>query len=497
MNSENKELELKKETISVIGTGNYGVAIGRRLIQYGFRVAFGSRKGNCDYLKECLNISEEQNENESLFTLSSIGDAFAKADKFVFLAVSARDEIYEHVTNEFISSITDGRSTNKIIIELSNPTKTQLKNKISNAERLNALIKSKLKDSNQTSAKISVIKGFSLVNAYSMGMTDVGEAKGDVEIVPIAGDELNDKEKVIKLCNKIGFHATDVGGLKNALNIELSNVSTFKDWLYPSVISLLFFVFNFAWTFTFYYLFPKKPHTFLEFLSKFSLLGHANKVLGFTALQLLAFVYLGSVFASIYQLKNGTKYKRFPRYLDNWLRARKQFGLWAFYFATFHVIASLLVTNPSYMEGWFRPIYNKTGANSFGLTKMSLHGELNVLTGIIAYLIMVLVALSSVNSIANSLNWSEWRFVQSNLGLGCLAMALTHDLVMYLRIYLEKDEKNYSVTYLVTRVKLIGVYLPLLVLVLRFVFSCFPPLSNRIKNIRNGSIIKHDKICQA
>ena len=232
----------------------------------------------------------------------------------------------------------------------------------------------------------------------------------------------------------------------------------------------------------------------MEYLCKFSLLSHANKVFGFTALQLLAFVYLASVFASVYQLINGTKYKRFPKYLDNWMKTRKQFGLWAFYFATFHVIASILVTNPSYMDGWFRPVYNKTGANSFGLTKMSLHGELNVLTGIIAYLMMVLVALSSINSIANSLNWSEWRFVQSNLGLGCLAMGLTHDLVMYLRIYLEK---NYSFTYLVTRVKLIAIYFPLLVLILRFIFSCFPPLGNRIKKIRDGTIIKHDKICQA
>jgi hypothetical protein len=68
-----------------------------------------------------------------------------------------------------------------------------------------------------------------------------------------------------------------------------------------------------------------------KFIAKFSPLEHLNKVLGFSSLQLLAFVYCGSVMAAIYQLKYGTKYKRFPKYLDFWLKTRKQ----AIYFKKF------------------------------------------------------------------------------------------------------------------------------------------------------------------
>jgi predicted dinucleotide-binding enzyme/DMSO/TMAO reductase YedYZ heme-binding membrane subunit len=476
----------KTEVISVIGTGNYGLAIGKRLIQYGFKVAFGSRKPDYDYVKECLNLNQEQSKNDTLFSVTSIGDSWSKADNFVFFAVSAKDDVYESVTNELIKSTSKG--SNKTIIELSNLNDDIRNPKTSNAERLDEKIKSKLYKSGINNATINTVKGFNLVNAYSMSSAGYAEIKGSVESIPLAGDDLRSKEQVIKLCSRIGFQGVDVGGLKNALELELSNRSTFSEWYYPSVLSLAFFLFNFVWIFAIYYLFPKKPHTFQKYMNDFSLLGHTNKVLGFTALQILAFVYLGSVVASVYQLKNGTKYKRFPRFLDNWLKTRKQLGLWAFYLASFHVVTTMFATNSSYLADWYRKVDEKTAPNSFGLTTMTINGELNILTGIIAYLIMVLVALSSVNSIANSLNWSEWRFVQSNLGLGCLAMGLLHDIFMYLRIYLEKDEKNYSVVYLITRVKLIAIYFPLFVVLSRFVFSYFPPLCNRIEDIRNGSI---------
>jgi len=44
---------------------------------------------------------------------------------------------------------------------------------------------------------------------------------------------------------------------------------------------------------------------------------------------------------------------------------------------------------------------------------------------------------------------------------------------------------------LLTRVKLIALYFPLLVLVLRFLFAYFPPLSKRIQMIRDGTIVKN------
>jgi DMSO/TMAO reductase YedYZ heme-binding membrane subunit len=117
---------------------------------------------------------------------------------------------------------------------------------------------------------------------------------------------------------------------------------------------------------------------------------------------------------------------------------------------------------------------------------MTLNGEINVLTGILSYLLMILVALSSINSIASSLSWSEWRFVQTKLGVCCLAMGLLHDIAMYLRIVVDRNVYNYSTLYLFTRVKLFVIFFPLIVLILKFLFSYFPPIVKKLKKIKEA-----------
>lgn len=66
-----------------------------------------------------------------------------------------------------------------------------------------------------------------------------------------------------------------------------------------------------------------------------------NKVLPMVSITLLALVYLPGVIAAVVQLHNGTKYKKFPRWLDRWMLTRKQFGLLSFFFAVLHAIYSL------------------------------------------------------------------------------------------------------------------------------------------------------------
>jgi metalloreductase STEAP3 len=112
-----------------------------------------------------------------------------------------------------------------------------------------------------------------------------------------------------------------------------------------------------------------------------------------------------------------------------------------------------------------------------------------MITGFTAYIILSLVALSSINSIASSLNWSEWRFVQTKLGMTALVIGLLHAISMYLNIFLDKDKYNYSTSYLLTRVKLISIYFPAIVIILRIIFSYFPPIENRLNKIRDGSLV--------
>lgn len=476
---------MKNEKITIIGTGNYGIAIGKRLMKYGFEVMYGSRNPNYDYLKDCF-------EPESKFNVTSIKNAWLDIDQIVFLAISAEENNYSSFVNEisnFKSEINESQSDKPIIlVELSNYNE-KVKSKESNAEKLDNLIKTNCK--NQT---VNIVKAFNLLDAYSMGSLDIEQKGSNETIIPICGDSLQAKEIIALLCNRLNFKANDIGLLKkNALYLERLNHNTFNDWKSPSLISASFVAFNFVWVYVWYYYFPKKPHTLEKYLSESNLLGHLNKVLGFSSLQLLAFVYFGSSIASIYQLSYGTKYKRFPKYLDFILKTRKQFGLWAFLLASAHVLCTIFITNPAYISDWYHKIAIKQ--TIFEMPKLTIHGEINLITGIISYITMILVALSSINSIANSFNWSEWRFVQTKLGVFCLFMGFMHTISMYLNIFLKRHSNDYSSTlYLLTRVKLMSGYFPAIVLILRFLFAYFPPISKRIENIRKGAVIFKRKV---
>lgn len=376
----------------------------------------------------------------------------------------------------------EASKSSKILVELSNSLDVE-NERISNAQRLKKLL-----DDNSKTADldIQVVKAFNGISAYSMESSF--SVQKSIETVPIAGGSVQAKDHLIRFCTQIGHQAYDAGSLESAaLKLELMNNETFRDWQKPTLVSALFLLFNFVWIFVWYFYFPKKPHTFEQYMRGFALMGHLNKVLGFTSLHMLAFVYLGSPVAGAFQLAYGTKYRRFPATLDWCLRARKQLGLIAFLYAIFHMILSLLIANPAYFDNWYR-VATTASAIVTMFTSPCWNGELAMITGVLGFVTMALVALSSVNSIASSLNWSEWQFVQSKLGLACLAISFTHTAIMYARFFTDKDYSSYTLIYRLSRVKGLGLIFPLLVLAIRFVFAYSPPISGRVDAIRNGSV---------
>jgi predicted dinucleotide-binding enzyme/DMSO/TMAO reductase YedYZ heme-binding membrane subunit len=484
-----------KQTIAIIGTGSFGIAIGRRLLAYGYDIVYGSRNPNINYLRECFG-DDVTNTQTGRFSVTSVFEAWNSANLFVFFAISAHESVYEKTVAEIVEAL-DERIINqsKVVIEVSNLSDEQTIDsiRVSNAMRLQSAFL-KMLDHYQKFYRITVVKAFNLMSANSI--TSPLDPVYDKEtltnsydkFVPVVGDDEQAKSQVIELCERIGFKAFDYGSLtESAVKLEVANRTTFSNWYYANLISVLSYLFNLIWMFANAFYFPSKPHTFSQYLSKVSVLNLLNKTTGFTALQLLAYVYLAYVVASFYQLAYSTKYKRYPRYLDTWLRIRKQLGLWSFAFATIHVFTAMFMINPSYVKKWYQtPAANAT----LPFTKMTLNGELNVLTGVFAYLFYVIVALASVNSIANSFNLSEWRFVQSRLGLCCLSLSLLHDSVMHFRLVNERNVENYSMEFLLTRTKMHSMYVPVFVLVARLVLTHFKPVSGRLRRIRDGSVVK-------
>ena len=64
---------------------------------------------------------------------------------------------------------------------------------------------------------------------------------------------------------------------------------------------------------------------------------NVNRALACQALNLLAICYLPGCIAAYIQLIRGTKYSRFPNFLDRWLKMRKYLGLLMLFSASMHV----------------------------------------------------------------------------------------------------------------------------------------------------------------
>ena len=79
-----------------------------------------------------------------------------------------------------------------------------------------------------------------------------------------------------------------------------------------------------------------------------------NKPLCMTAITILALTYLPGSIASIIQLYRGTKYCRFPTWLNAWLVSRRQLGLIALALVLLHAMASAMMLSPTYYSSWFQ-----------------------------------------------------------------------------------------------------------------------------------------------
>jgi hypothetical protein len=176
-------------------------------------------------------------------------------------------------------------------------------------------------------------------------------------------------------------------------------------------------------------------------------MDNMNKTLAVHALASLALCYLPGVLAAWMQLYRGTKYSAFPRWLDSWLRMRKQLGLLMLLAASVHACLSLAYMSPSYQgivfgepvevfaqvmegEGWGPkvPSVNKTLVKVYGGAKLDWRGECFLMAGVLGFGLVCLLGLSSLPSVAASLSWREFTFIQSGLGWAALVLLCAHDM---------------------------------------------------------------------
>lgn len=437
-----------RQTIGIIGTGNFAMAFAHRLLQSGYGVVFGSRKPTeCNFSSElacCCNV-----------TVTSIEACITTANICV-LAVHqkhARDTLSPYVD----------KLAGKICIDVSN--RKCLSKGPSYSEQLQKLLSHSV-----------VVKAFNVISAYEMESNTSGGSK----LVYIASDDTDTRSKIAELTRDLGFIPKDYGILKNARKIEKIPLQLFPEWKQPLGFTLLVFILWYLYA-IFIYFVETTSYSWEQIFVKVT-----NKPLCMTAITVLACTYLPSSIAAFFQIYYGTKRIRFPKWLDLWLRTRKQLGLIVFVLSFIHVIMSVLTMSPTYLKSWYHSTEIVIPRNiSVDLilpmrTWMTWKGEAACLVGILAFTGMCILAVTSIRSVGDYLNWREWHCIQSTLGHVVLFLSLSHVIVMGAPGWISGGPYKTirSITFLCS-------ILPMITLIFKIV-CCLPIIKGYIKKIRFG-----------
>uniref|UniRef100_UPI0037E8E20B metalloreductase STEAP3-like n=1 Tax=Semicossyphus pulcher TaxID=241346 RepID=UPI0037E8E20B len=386
--------ELGAPVIGILGTGDFSRSLARRLVASGYQVVVGSRTP-----KRSVALFPEEAE------VTSQLEAASQAD-LVFVAVFPE----HHSTLMPLKATLAG----KTLVDVSNGLRIN-RDGPSNAEQLADLF-----------PESSVVKGFNTISAWSLQM---GPRDGSRQVF-LCSNSNKSKSVVMQLCRRMGFIPVDMGLLSSSLEIENLPLYLFPSWRIPIICTLSLFLFFYLYNFIRDILQPfitARKSLFYKMP-----IETVNVTLPSVALVMFALVYLPGLIAAFLQLWWGTKYKRFPNWLDRWLAGRKQFGLCSFLCAVLHAIYSLCLpmrksARYKLLSEAFKQV--KDGVEDSWVDEKVWRMELYLSAGILALGLLSLLAVTSLPSVSNTVNWREFSFIQSTLGYCALSMATLHTLL--------------------------------------------------------------------
>jgi len=456
--------------IYIIGSGDFGRALAARLAKSGYNVTIASRDGgtrNSDLVPIGVRLC----------TLSDL---------------SAADIVIVAIPFKFYSSLPAGLLSGKVVVDVSNRATVNRTSELSQAEHLAKLLPNS-----------KVVKSFNVLSAYSL---ENGGLQGSKQVY-VAGDDREARDLVSTVVRSAGFTPVDMGLLVSARTIEDIPVSVFSQWRIPFLIHLAIFVFLYILSFAkFQICWPLTwSDNFLWELWNHIPMDNTNKTLAVHALVTLALCYLPGVIAGWLQIFRGTKYSRFPNWLDNWLKMRKQLGILMLFAASIHACLSVAYMAPTYqtlaygepveisvnvMEGagWGPKTesVNKTVVKVYGSEKMTWQGECFLMSGVFGFALVVILGISSLPSVSAVLTWKEFAFIQSGLGWLAMILLCAHDM-FYGWKYMDGPSCGIPSSFQY------ALYIPFLTILLKIPLV-LPPLSCHLNNIRSGYVRNSKKI---
>uniref|UniRef100_A0A8C5QSM0 Metalloreductase STEAP4 n=1 Tax=Leptobrachium leishanense TaxID=445787 RepID=A0A8C5QSM0_9ANUR len=433
----------KCETVCIFGTGDFGRSFGTKMLQCGYNVVYGSRNPQSSNLipKGAKVLSHEEAILES---------------SIIVLAIHR--ENYDFLTQ------LSGQLNGKVLVDVSNNLKMN-QYKESNAEYLASLVPG-----------ANVVKAFNTVSAWALQSGTLDASRQ----VFVCGDDVTAKDMVMDIARAIGLTPLDQGTLLSAKEVENYPLQLFPMWKLPMYICIGFTVLIFL-----YCLLTEVIHPYAttrENTLYLVVMTIPNRVFPIVSLILLALVYLPGIIAAFLQLYRGTKYSRFPDWLDKWMLCRKQLGLVALAYAFLHAIYTFMIPIRYYVRWWSDQytISQVTTPHEFS-GYYAWFSDSYIALGILGFFFYLLLGITSLPSVSNAVNWREFRFVQSKLGYLTLVLCTAHTLLY------GRDRFLYGSAYkwFLPPAFVVSLIIPCAVLVLKFI-TVIPCLDSRITKIRQG-----------
>ncbi|KAK9696039.1 Metalloreductase steap2 [Basidiobolus ranarum] len=424
-NPDHSENALSEKTqIAVLGTGWFGRAMSKRLLDSGYQVLLGTRnptraKGNFKLPVEPVNYVE----------------AIQKTDIVILCLPQQAHSSFIKDYGSFVKG--------KIVIDVTNPLHYHSGNDLnmSIAENLQAAL-----------PEARVVKAFNTLSAYSLEV----HTHGLTREVYICTNDPGVLRKVSEMVRKIGYTPVDSGTLAMSRSVEAMPLSFFENWRLPLAVCAGLHIFFFLYLLITRYVIVATPN-----YNNLPLFGF-NSTVADTALGLFSLANLAGCVANIFQLVRGRANQPFPPWLANWLNSRKQLGLLGFLYMGVHIFMS---TSYAHL---YRHI---VGGYINGPAQAGL------LLAHISALIYSILWVVSLPSVGNLLSWREWRFIQSTLGWTALALGFIHTVLMVYPFWM--------MVVNIPNIAMLGSILPVLAFILKF-FLLLPPVQSKIQLIQQG-----------
>lgn len=370
----------EQELLCIFGTGDLGRSLGQRLLQTGYRVVYGSRRPHsCGPLPHGALVMSHTEAAQ----LAAVIIVCIHREHYDFMEAAAP------------------QLKGKVLVDVSNNSQKALYPE-SNAEYLQNLV-----------PEAFVVKAFNTVSAWSLqnGLSDAHRQ------VYLCGDSAEAKQAVRELATRLGLSVLDKGCLSAAREVEDFPLQLFPEWRLPlclaTGLTAFFFFYVLIRDVIYSYVVNDKDISFRIMVSL------ANKVFPIVSLIMLSLCYLPGVLAAFLQLYRGSKYRRFPDWLDRWMLCRKQLGLLALAFASLHVLYTLVIPIRYYVRykiaAHVVSVIRENRTTEFDTTG-AWRTDSYFSIGILGYAMYVLLGITSLSSVSNALSWREFSFVQSKLG---------------------------------------------------------------------------------